>query len=424
MTAPQCFHMSATAIAAFKACPMRFRLGYREGLRLVEDTDSQRVGTNWHAIHEVYQNAVASYYRAASPEELEGEGAEHAAGFAHDAGMTAVIEHLDRFYAETPCPSSKSPEEWDCERQILLTSFIGYLWHWADDPVEPIASEVEFNLPLHAPRTGLPLPVTEAVRVGKIDHVVCWRNRICNVERKSTSKSIDPASDYWDRARKDTQVSMYALAFADMAESGELPAEIREHPAFDPNFPGNTLYDVWHKPTIKPSALTQKDTAAFLETGDYCGQHFEVEVTAPDDADCTAPSAITVDGVPASFEVGKSGKLVVRETPAMFAARLLEDIQKRPEFYYQRREIPRSKKELQRFRHELFHVYQAQRHFDRAGCWFENESQCRATFKCQYVPICYGPGADEVCDGKTTPPGFRRIFVDLTKDREAISEGE
>jgi hypothetical protein len=30
---------------------------------------------------------------------------------------------------------------------------------------------------------------------------------------------------------------------------------------------GNTLYDVWHKPTIKPKMLTQADTKAFIETG-------------------------------------------------------------------------------------------------------------------------------------------------------------
>jgi hypothetical protein len=48
--------------------------------------------------------------------------------------------------------------------------------------------------------------------------------------------------------------------------------------------------------------------------------------------------------------------------------------------------------------------------------------QCRATFACKFIPICYGPGADAVCDGKTTPPGFKRIFVDLTVNGQEVDD--
>lgn len=417
MSNPTCFHMSATAISAFKACPTRYRLGYREGLRVAEDTDSQRMGTNWHALHEVYQN---SYGRNTLDNGAEGCD-EDAHTHAHEAALDAALAHLNERY--TTVPVSKTADEWEIERQVLVTSFLGYLWYWQDDPISPIVSEVPFKLPLHMPKTGLPLLTSEVVRVGKIDHIVEWQGMVGNVERKSTSRSISPDSDYWDRSRKDTQVSMYALAFRDMAASKLLPDEVLTHPCFNPDRFGNTLYDVWHKPTIKPAKLTQAKTVEFLgevnqpkpHEQEYCGQCFQVEYGYDGDG---AEPYVAVDGVQAEIEQGKRG-FAIRETPAMFGARLLEDIQSRPEFYYQRKEIARTDRDISKFRVELYNIYQAMKQYARTECWFENEEQCRATYACSYIDICYGSGADAVCDGRTTPPKYKRIFTDLTTEGQS-----
>jgi len=394
-TNPNCFHLSASAISAFKACPTRFRLAYREGLRTAEDTDSQRIGTNWHALHEVYHNAYCVY--------------DSEQGDPDDIALNAAIEHLNERYAGDAIPASKTTEEWDVERQQLLMSFLGYLWYWSDDPLTIVASEVAFELPLIAPKVGLPLPMREVVRVGKIDHVVKWRGMIGNIERKSTSRNIDPSSDYWDKAKKDTQVSMYALAFRDMLYQHEspdwLPADAHEHSI------GNTLYDVWHRPTIKPAKLSQANTTALIESGTYYETEFEVKV-GPDDPEKPEDGPrVTVDGVAAEVIPMKQG-FAIRETPAMYGARLLADIYERPEFYFQRKEIARSTDDLEKFKVELFNIYQAQRLYADTGCWFENEQQCRATFPCPFIDICYGPGSDVVCDGQTIPPGYKRIFED------------
>lgn len=396
---PDCFHLSASSIAAFKACPTRFRLSYREGIRKDEDTDAQRVGTSWHAMHEVHHNALVD-------------------GAPRDSALAAVIDYLDERYADQTLPSWKTIEEWELERQILLTCFIGYQWVWENDPVTPIISELGFKLPVTDPLVGLPLPKSKALRVGKIDHVVEWQGMIGNVERKSTTRKIEPGSEYWEKSQKDTQVSMYALAFKDLLASGEMPQPVLDRLEDKTIRPGNTLYDVWHKPTIKPSKLSQKDTLALIESGIYMEDHFEVEVIRDGD-DITA---ILIDEVEAEFVVGKSGNPAVRETIGMFAARLMTDIQERPDFYFQRKEIARTTQDLIKFRTELFNLYEAQRMFDRTGCWYENENQCRATFTCPYIPICYGEGADAVCDGETTPPGFKRIFVDLTVNTRDIEE--
>ena len=417
---PQRFDLSASSIGAFKACPTRFRLAYREGIRKDEDTDSQRMGTNWHALHETYHEAL---YTLRDQEGMSDK-------LKHEHALGAAVDHLNDAYSEVP--ATKTPEEWESERQVLVMSFIGYLWYWEDDPIEVLASELAFDLPIHTPKRGMPLPLEDVVRRGKIDHVILWKGLIGNLERKSTSRSIDPSGDYWEKAQKDTQVSMYALAFRDMLSEGLLPETVTQHPEFDPDRFGNTLYDVWHKPTIKPTTLSQKDTAALIETGQYCGEEFDVKITTETrtltirkkEVEKKVIVGVTVDGLEADVTVGKSGEPSIRETPTMFGARLLEDIQERPEYYFQRKEIARTDKQLQRFRLELFNIYEAQRMYDDTGCWFENEQQCRATFACPFIPICYGPGADHVCETGETPEGFKRIFVDPTVDGKEINDGK
>jgi hypothetical protein len=414
---PTCFHISASSIQSLKACPQRFRLNYREGLRPDKDTDSQRMGTNWHSMHEEYANAYA-ISRALFDKET---GTPLSDQERKDFALTAVVEHLNARYEKMP--NTKTAIEWALERTILLTSFVGYIWRWSEDPIEVLASEVAFDLPVHMPRTGLPLPITEALRVGKIDHVIKWNGMVGNMERKSTTRSIEADSDYWDKAKKDTQVSMYALAFRDMAERDDSPTYFNKAKHDGVRF-GNTLYDVWHKPTIKPKELSQKDTAALIETKTYFGQEFEVEtfpLGADEAGNIVVPPRMTVDGEPCDIEMGKKG-FSIRETVGMYAARLLSDIYERPDFYYARREIARTDQEIRKFRGEVYNIYQMMKTFSKSGHWFENESQCRATFPCPFIPVCYGPGADAVCDGKTTPQGFKRIFVDLKVNGESLED--
>lgn len=406
---PDCYHLSASSINAFKSCPTRFRLAYREGLRLNEDTEAQRMGTNWHALHEVYNQTVR---------EWQGESP------SHDAGYAAAVEHLNNQYEAVP--SWIEPEDWEVERLVLLTAFHVYLWYYTNDPIESLHEELAFDLPLHEPQTGLPLPQSEVLRVGKIDTVIKWQSMIGNREMKSTSRSIGPDSDYWERSAKDTQVSMYALAMRDLLESGGLSQTVTE--AIGDGQFGNTLYDVWRKPKSRPKNLTQKDTAAFCDPtmesfGKYFDQEFEV-TTGPSDPDKPDPNDphVTVDGVEAVVKPGKKG-YAIRETPRMFAARLMHDMVENPSEYFVRKEIARTDNDLRRFRIELYRIYQAMRSYERSGAWFENENQCRATFRCAYIPICYGPGADHICETGETPPEYRRIF-NVTVDGEAINDHE
>ncbi|KKK55085.1 hypothetical protein LCGC14_3078120, partial [marine sediment metagenome] len=274
---------------------------------------------------------------------------------------------------------------------------------------------------LHDPTTGLPLPIHEVVRLGKIDHLIEWQNMIGPIERKSTVRDISPEGDFWQRSRKDTQVSMYALAINDMSKAGLLPGSVT---VGEDQTLGNTLYDVWRRPTTKPKAITQKDTKLFVEDGMYFDEKFEVTVQNEyKDDEGFYQAIVQIDGVDAEVVPGKKG-FAVKETVAMYCSRLLADIYERPEHYFQRREIARTEKELTKFRKEIWNIYQTQKSMDRTKSYYENENQCKASYWCPYIPICYGPGADEVCKSGETPSGFKRIFVNLTNEQQPINEGE
>lgn len=421
---PDRYDISASSMGSFKACPVRFKLAYREGLRTAADTDSQRMGTNWHAMHEVYHGELshARKVTAEIKDEYPNMEGDDGTDVGRANGLNAVVNHLNERYANMP--ATKTLAEWSLERQQLLTSFVGYLWHYENDPVEAIASEVAFELPVYEPRTGMPLPLTEVRRVGKIDHVIKWHGMVGALERKSTSRSIEPDSDYWEKSRKDTQVSMYALAFREMqydAKDGNTWIRHAETETLldlgQVEQVGMTLYDVWHKPTIKPAMLSQKDTAAFIESGMYCGQSFTVKIAGDD----PTSMVVAVNDYHCEIEPGKKG-FAIRETIEMYGARLLQDITERPGFYFQRREIARTDKDLAEFRRELYAVYQTQKLMEKHHTWFSNESQCRATFPCPFIPVCYGPGHVAVSKEHLTPDGFKRIFVDLTVNGEAPEE--
>jgi hypothetical protein len=369
---------------------MRFRLACVEGIQPEEDTDAQRMGTHWHALHEVYADNYAAAREDGCPEP-------------HEAALHQVIQHLNERYADVP--NFKTPEEWEIERQILATSFIGYLWYWQDDPYEVLMSEIEFKQAMMHPRVGLPLPTSEVVRAGRIDHIIRYHGVVGNLERKSTGQSIAPDSDYWRRWSKDIQISMYALAFRTMREQGleNFGIELQEGDRF-----GNTIVDIWHKPTIKPAKLTQADTKKFIENGEYCGQEFIVS---------TKDEIVCVDDWRAEVIPGKKG-FALRETPGMYAARLLADIQERPEFYFARREIPRTDDEIDRFVNTVYNLYQFGRLIEKSGCWYENESSCRDPYPCEFIPICYGAGSEAACNGGELPPGFKRTTPVTVGGRE------
>jgi len=413
---PTCSHVSASSLSALKACPTRYRLGYREGLRVARDTESQRIGTNWHAMHELYREAI-NEWTPADPGEQENPD-EPMQNYA----LGKVIEHINERY--TKLPDWITAEDAAYERTVLITCFQAYLWYYQNDDVQTVATEVRFDRPLYN-SIGLPLPREEVLKVGMIDRVIRWQKMVGNVEYKSTTRAIsgDDGQEFWDNFRKNDQISMYASVMRDLAKAGLLPSDLLELLKDGEIRFGNTLVDAFRRPTIKPAALSQAETKTLIETSTYYGQTYLVEVEElpdiPDGEDAKGKAKVKktgivrINGEPLVVEPGAKGYAVC-ENLTMFAARLLAKITDNPETTFVRREIVRTAAELKEAEDGFFNAYQVGKFMEKYGTWYQNGAACRATFKCQYIPICFGPGPDAVCDGKTTPAGFKRIFVDLT----------
>lgn len=354
--------LSASWISSFKACTKRCYYSYIKHIRPAEQTDALRMGSNWHTMLEVYSR---------------------------NNSMDEAIDALDAAYESKPL--SKTVEEWAVERAKLAYSLSGYIWY--NDDLEVVAREIPFSIKIINPETGTTLPDCEVV--GVIDKLIKINEQIAIGEHKSTSDSVDNDSKLWGHLRLDTQTTLYQYAANQLSMSGALE---------EFGIPKGTLitgglYDVWHKPGISPKKLTQGDSKKFVVMPEYMGQKFEI--TSKDND----INSMLVNGVSTEVEPGKKeGTYTIRETAEMYGARLLFDIQERPEFYFNRKPLPRSINDMKRFERELYGIYKTARYMDKHDAWFCNEQQCEAKFHCQYIPICY----NNVDVDKYLPEGFIR----------------
>ena len=226
--------LSASSIAMFKACPYRYYLHHVLKLRPIEETDSQRIGTNWHTCLELATAKVnepclcfaRSLPQLANPSCAICQGT----GSINQEPLARVSTWLHQQYATVP--ASKTTDEWVVERETLANAIAGWLWLYQNDGLETLEREQHFSLSVRFD--------PDVQLVGKIDRLVKWNNRTLISEAKSTGKSIDSDSNYWDHLLLDTQINMYLLAGR----------------RFNPPVDG-VLYDVFRRPSIR---LKQKET--------------------------------------------------------------------------------------------------------------------------------------------------------------------
>ena len=406
--------LSASSIGAFKSCPVRFRNAYVYGIRKIEDSESQRIGTFWHLLLETVALVPGSEcpeceMNLAAGDQFDPEQCPicEGTGKVPDDIMEAVTRVLNKAYMgkEFADPLAK-----EIERVTLLHALAGYRWHYGDTLEPVVATEQYFSLPLLNPQTGHPVP--DVYIKGRIDKLIKILSGIAVKEHKSTSKSIDPDSTYWGHLNLDVQTTMYIYAARRM--------QIEEMQAAGDLGSGGPLintvkYDVYHKPTIRPKKLTQADSKKFVADGMYMGQEFEIKITdghvgdSPRSySDSDGESHVLVNDKDAELERGaKPGTFAIRETPDMFGARLLKDITERPEFYFRCIELTRTDAELKAFEQELYNIAQNMRFMIRSGRFYTNEHQCEATYRCDYIEQCYNR---ETMNPASPPDGMKCIF--------------
>ena len=295
----------------------------------------------------------------------------------------AIIKAMEAWDAAKPAGMDAEQEEaWLVSREQLARLLAGYFWRWAgmEAEMKVLETEFTFSISLINPQTGK--PSRNFTLAGKMDGIVLLPDgRTALDECKTTGESIDdPAADYWALLRCDSQLSIYWQAAK--AKGYDIDT---------------ALYDVIRKPTIRPKKLTQAETAKFVSVMEYYGEKFEVKVDGPH---------VIIDDERRDLDT--TGKLpTVHETPRMYGARLTHDIGERPDYYYQRREIGRTRRELDDGLWDAWVTAKIIRDCQRENRWPKNTTQCASRGRCQYTNICFGAGYDPATDN--IPEGYKIV---------------
>ena len=379
--------LSASAIATLKACPWRYRNAYHLRIRKAEEPEARRMGTNWHEALEVASLKPEQPCPKCSDKMHPDKACPLCEGTGYiadplDAVTRLLNDRYEKLYPGLPKASA------DVERTTLLFSLFSYQYHYDKTPVKVIAREIPFRIPLLNPETHTYVP--DVMIDGKIDKLIQWDGRLAVMEHKSTSDSVAPDSDYWGHLRLDTQTMLYLYACQRLLADGLLEPHVKH------GFVGDIIYDVWHKPQISPKKLSQTDTKAFVESGDYFGRKFSVGRR-------DIGNGVVVDEEDAETEILKSGAPAIRETPDMFGCRLFNDMETRPDYYFARKLLTRTSEELERFEWELYSLYQTVSSMEDNDSWYHNEHSCDNFGRCDYCQFCFS-GTE--LDPKHPPTGF------------------
>jgi len=255
-----------------------------------------------------------------------------------DAGLSAV----DGYVGQAP-DESRALMAAKC-RGLLA----GYHARWADAEYLPVAVERVVQSDLWNPETGR--KSRSFTVAGKIDLSAAFRDRVVLMDHKTTSEDIsDPNSPYWRQLIVEGQPSHYMLLEWLNARKAD-----------------DAVWDVVRKPAISPKLLTKAEARSAAVTHEYFGRHIADESIL-------------------ALNVEKP-----RETLEMYEARLAHDCTlARPEWYFQRRSIPRLDAELHEYAVELWEHGQEILHARNTGRHARNSGACMLYGgPCKFLGIC------------------------------------
>ena len=241
------------------------------------------------------------------------------------------------------------------EQERVACMVAGWAWRWAAAPAfkRILASERAFEF-----------RVVKRARwmfAGKIDVIGELENgEVAVGEYKTTTEDIAPDSDYWRRLLIDRQISGYMLGARELG------------------FPATTvLYDVARKPAHDLLRATPEEKRKYKKDGTLYANQREVDEPLED-----------------------------------YRGRLMDTIVEKPDYYYQRQEIPRLDADLELWREEVAHLSRTM----RGKFWPRNTDHCKRWGTCPYFNPCTSM-YDLATQG--TPNGFERVD---NIHRELLSE--
>lgn len=270
--------------------------------------------------------------------------------------------------------------DWDIECKTVQGLLAGYAWRWGVRPqsgrtdceIQYVATEQEFRLPLRNPVSGKATWLFDLA--GKIDGIVRLEDgRLAVMEHKLLSDSLDSDADLWRRLRIDQQITLYVWAARQLGYEVDC-----------------VLYNVTRKPTIKPTAVPVLGNDGLKIVLDADGNRV---MTKQDKPRQTADTA-------------KGFALQTRPmTSIEWQAKLLSDVEQRPEFYFARGEIPRLDCDLEQYQYELWDIQRTLREAQRTNRWYRTVSRNSCQL-CPYFDLCSG-GFDPSVD--PVPEGFKML---------------
>ena len=238
----------------------------------------------------------------------------------------------------------------------------GYDARWGHLEYEVTAVEQFVESDLWNPATG---KKSRTFRVaGKLDVIGSYDGRRVLIDHKTCSQDIaDADAPYWRQLTVEGQVNHYMLL------------EWLNGRKVD-----SAVWDVVRKPGISPKALSKKDLTDVTMLRRYCGRQLSDETIA----------TLQATG---------------RETPEMYEARLAEDcITERPNWYFQRRTIPRMDHEISEYASELWDHGQELLNVRNTGRHVRNSGACmNYGTPCKFLGICSGHDSEDSANWRKRP---------------------
>lgn len=254
----------------------------------------------------------------------------------------------------------KSEDVFAVARARALLTVYHERWQGKWQDYEILDVEHEFSFPLLNPETEAASRSFD--EAGKIDVLARHTptSRLIVIEHKTTSDSVAPDSDYWDRLRMDTQCSKYFVAAHQMG-LGEV---------------GSVLYDAISKPGQRPSQVPFLDDHGFKIVKDAAGNRI-----------------MTKDGKKPR-ETGDSEKQWVvqgrLETPDEFETRLLSVLRAAPDDYFAQREVPRLDSDILEYMEDAWSMGQQILYARAKNLWPRNPDACKQFGTCEMFDLCCG----------------------------------
>ena len=261
----------------------------------------------------------------------------------------------------------------------------GYHARWKNAGYIALSVEQIYTSPLFNPATQS--QSRSFSMAGKIDCMAEHNGRTFLIDHKTTSQDItDPDSPYWRQLAIEGQVNHYFLL--------QWLHGVK---------PDGAVWDVIRKPSISPKKLSKADAASVLAFGKYCGVSISKE----------------------SLDLLVADQC---ETVEMYEARLADDCTNvRPDWYFQRRPVPRMNHEVVEYASELWehaqemlHTRQRQKQTkalpprNSGACLFYGSA-------CKFLGICSGHDTADSDRWQRKQVVHNELAGDVSTDKAALT---